>query len=147
MICPLQHTATRCNILQHTATHCNALQHTATHCNTHMPAHGSVAYVCCSVLQCVAVCCMFGIRELQCVAACCILDIRDTPICKPRMLYIQWMVCILQHTATRCNTLQHTATHICQRLVCTRVLGIQLGKYVCVCVCVCVFAHESLDYN
>jgi len=30
----LRHTATHCNTLQHTGTHCNTLQHTATHCNT-----------------------------------------------------------------------------------------------------------------
>ena len=69
----LQHTATPCNTLQHAATHCNTLQHTATRCNTlqlaatrphcntlqHMARHLNlhVCYVCCSVLQRVAVCC------------------------------------------------------------------------------------------
>jgi len=49
--------------LQHTATHCNtfSLQHTATHCNTFskisaFPMH-QFSRTCCSVLQCVAVCC------------------------------------------------------------------------------------------
>ena len=66
-----------CNTLQRTATHCNTLQHTATHCNTphqctfqksrlkspvgslpFLPRIGVKTYVtvCCSVLQCVAVC-------------------------------------------------------------------------------------------
>jgi len=110
----LQCTAAHCNTLQHTATHCNALQRTATHCNTLQHGgmrawsnHACVAvdnlaarnvgstYIppcirapaCCSVLQCVTVCCSvlqrlwvhgartFPIhtcpRVLQCVAACC----------------------------------------------------------------------------
>ena len=80
----LQHTATHSNTLQHTATHCNTLQHTATHYNTlqhsathsrdlrlwldnpWLPASGPfplpsgqsvhhISYMCCSVLQCMAV--------------------------------------------------------------------------------------------
>jgi len=76
----LQHTATHCNTLQHTATHCNTLQHTATHLHEweadeekkietrevadersqHHPPWRvlrQIDPVCCSVLQCVAVCC------------------------------------------------------------------------------------------
>ena len=79
----LQRTATHCNALQHTATYCNTLHYTATHCDTlqHMMVHPTkaVLYVvcacntsirrvvraseahqicmCCSVLQCVAMCC------------------------------------------------------------------------------------------
>jgi len=76
----VQHTATHCNTLQHTATHCNTPQHTATHCNTlqHTAIFAShlhtlctpsgrwlyqeghpprLVAVCCSALQCVAVCC------------------------------------------------------------------------------------------
>jgi len=53
--------------------------------------------VCCSVLQCVAECC----RVLQCVAVCC------SPSCVSAR---NFQGAILQHTATRCNTLQHTAT-------------------------------------
>jgi len=77
-----QHTATHCNTLQHTATHGNTRQHSATHCNTlqhtatlferflSQIAGATNIYslylsyphllvsvsVCCSVLQCVAVC-------------------------------------------------------------------------------------------
>jgi len=67
----LQHTATHCNIPQHTVTHCNTLQHTVTHVLT--PIRGKKGRdptgalncffekcpggACCSVLQCVAVCC------------------------------------------------------------------------------------------
>ena len=90
----LQHTAIHCNTLQHTATHCNTLQHTATQslpprtrnsaaklptppspttstCDAlssrmpSLPISSSVlCNMCCSVLQCVAVCCSvsFGAR-------------------------------------------------------------------------------------
>ena len=86
--------------------------------------------MCCSALQCVAVCC----NLLQCVAVCCrvlhcgvdrmliLLNSDDVWIC----IDICACVCVcaslismgkfcsicdaLQHDATRCNTLQHTAT-------------------------------------
>jgi len=76
----LQHAGVYYNTLQHTATHCNTLQHTATHCNTLQhtayfgifwhgvtPSMRDMTYsVCCSVLQCVAVCCsMLNICVLQ----------------------------------------------------------------------------------
>ena len=95
-------TATHCNTLQHTATHCNTLQHTATHCNKkcdHFLRRTSLSnpafqvsqqafmcarcasrndrISCCSVLQCVAVCCSaMRLKKwshflLQCVAVCC----------------------------------------------------------------------------
>jgi len=55
--------------------------------------------VCCSVLQCVAMC---G-SVLPCVTVCC-----DTLYCGAVMA----SHCnILQHTAAHCSTLQHTATH------------------------------------
>ena len=142
----LQHTTPYCSTPQHTtahekptfshghgnsiepmiptyaATHCNTQQHTATHCyNT--PQHTRNQWlVCCSVLQCVAVCCSVWQCVLQCVAVCGSV----------------WLVCCgvsshghewqfngvdtnshcntLQHTVTHCNTLQHTATH-CQILL------------------------------
>ena len=75
----LQHTATHCNTLQPTATHCNPLHHTAPHCNTlqhtisattlnlfHSRNFFVVSTVCCSVF---AVCC----SVLQCVAVCSLL--------------------------------------------------------------------------
>jgi len=64
--------ATLCNTLQHTVTHCNTLQQTATNRNIRRPwAHfrkyldafaemspeSSDIALCCSMLQCVAVCC------------------------------------------------------------------------------------------
>ena len=52
----LQHTATHCNTLQHTATHCNTLQHTATLYRAQDYLYNTDIQ-CCSVLQCVAVCC------------------------------------------------------------------------------------------
>jgi len=95
------------NTLQHTATHCNTLQHACTqvychsicrfHVSPHMCLHlrrvslhmsiktVSVTRVCCSVLQCVAVCFSVSLHisiktvsvtrvccsVLQCVAVCC----------------------------------------------------------------------------
>ena len=77
----LQHITTHCYTLQrstartvartvartatHTATHGNTLQHTATFCN--IPRHPCccLSEPCCSVLQCVAVCC-----SVSCSACC-----------------------------------------------------------------------------
>ena len=65
--------------------------------------------VCCSVLQCVAVCCCV----LQCVAVCCsVLQGRPHEQCAAGQIS-------LQHTATHCSSLQHTATH-CNQLQLTR---------------------------
>jgi len=61
----LQHTATHCNTLQHTATHCNILcapvlqslhPQLMTRCNT-LQHDATYCITCCSMLQCVAVCC------------------------------------------------------------------------------------------
>jgi len=77
--------------------------------------------VCCRVLQCAAVCCsvMQGVAiccdVLQRVAACCR---EPTRRCKGTIVAtLQTCVQILryttlQHTATHCNTPQHTATYI-----------------------------------
>jgi len=111
----LQHAATHCNTPQHTVTHCDTLQHTATHCNTlqhtrspllsfglrgvcgmagrrtysHAPIYTPKdirgLLLCCSVLQCAVV--LFGVSGLA-----------------GRSKYSN-------DRATRCNTLQHTATH------------------------------------
>jgi len=68
--------------------------------------------VCCSVLQCVAVCC--GV--LQCVAVCCSvlqlkwISARMREVCEGRYVEGSQHPFPLQHTATYCNTLQHTAT-------------------------------------
>jgi len=85
----LQHTAAHCNTLQHTATNCNTLQHTATHCNTLQ--HAATR---CSTLQ-----------QMW-------LSVGIMPMDLPHFQ----VLCLLQHTATRCNalqcnTLQHNATH------------------------------------
>ena len=59
--------------------------------------------VCCSVLQCIAVCC----SVLQCVA------VNLGWICSAREKYLGFIFSTyyhtLQHTATHCNALQHTA--------------------------------------
>jgi len=77
----LHHTATCCNMLQRAATSCNTLQHTAAHSSVSLHiTYGSVMWfgwlgmeewglyvaVCCSMLQCTAVC----FRMLPRVAAC-----------------------------------------------------------------------------
>ena len=102
----LQHTATHCNTLQHTATHCNTRQHTATqravgsclyalclnqskkaYRNTQLPQTNSdTVGVCLYVAVCCSVCC----------SVCLLFDLVQKGT---------------QHTATHCNTLQHTATH------------------------------------
>ena len=82
----------------HSSRHCNTLQHTATHCNTQILVNSKftravfhdtfrsaheVNTVCCSVLQCVAVCCSVSHKifqsahnvtqcsVLQCIVVCC----------------------------------------------------------------------------
>jgi len=101
-----------CSVLQCVAVCCSVLQCVA---------------VCCSVLQCVAVCC----SVLQCDAVCCIVlhcvavsyslsycADRRQPLSLPHThTHYQYpirisIICpriILQHAATRCNKLQHTA--------------------------------------
>jgi len=78
--------ATLYDSLQHTATHCNTLQHTVAVCCT---LHWS------QVALCV---CLFV--NVYCVSE------------SEKMCVIQkrWEKDTLQHTATSCNTLQHTAT-------------------------------------
>jgi len=88
----LQHTATHCDTLQHTATHCNTLQHTAT-----QHARNQIRKT------------TFRTRILQFFAA-------HTKYWHNmyRITYGQhyfWTLA-LQHTATHCNTPQHTATRI-----------------------------------
>jgi len=79
--------ATHCSTLQYTAAHCNTLQHTATKVARNGGARREELIVigtargfhetlfgrcCCSVLQCVAVCCSVC-SVLQCVAMCCVV--------------------------------------------------------------------------
>jgi len=91
---------THCNTLQHTATHCNTLQHTAIHCNT-------LRISSTRMLQ--AKHRDAGKRILGCgkwknhpLDA-----IQDTR--KERLK--RRLVASEDVSATRCNTLQHTATH------------------------------------
>jgi len=56
--------------------------------------------VCCSVLQCVAVCC----SVLQCVAVCLVQCAGAVEHCTQESCTL----CAPRHTATHCNTLQHT---------------------------------------
>ena len=88
-------------LMQHTATHCNTLKHTVAHCIKGFPLRCAVVqhaflleycvavwchsgsgslptfaahyyiFVCCSVLQCVAICNNVCYSVLQCVSGCC----------------------------------------------------------------------------
>ena len=91
----LQHTATHCKTLQRTATHCNTLQRTATHCNTlqHTTMLPATAFgdldsldltvaVCCSMLQCVAVCCSKVLQQ-SVAAKCCSKVLQAQHITQP----------------------------------------------------------------
>jgi len=54
----LKHAATCCNTMQHTTTHCNALRWMdVQHYATRVMLLRHVTEACCSVMQCVAVCC------------------------------------------------------------------------------------------
>ena len=112
----LQQTVTHCNTLQHAATRCNILQHTAIHCNTLCHTAQCDDTMCCSsVLQRIAVCC----SVLQCVAVCC--SLMQCAVCHnvsaaAHCVKLQKGVergCFDtdKRHYTRCNTLQHTATH------------------------------------
>jgi len=84
-------TKTLCNTLQHTATHCKTLHYTATHCNTLMQEQHCLlvnerkvvegesivqqeklryVQVCCSIVQCVAVCCSMCSRNVSGLSIC-----------------------------------------------------------------------------
>ena len=97
---------------------------TRTHIHTHIHVHActrNTAYdestrnMCCSVLQCVAVCCSV---LLQCIAVYCSLFIwrvymqhvlQCVAVCCSVLQVVH--ITSLQHTATHSNTQQHTATH------------------------------------
>jgi len=74
--------------------------------------------VCCSVLQCVAVCCSVAVPAVCCSVAvrpeCCSM-LQSLRLSVSLWGYLALTSCRLlshvQHTATHCNTLQHTATY------------------------------------
>jgi len=80
---------THCNTLQHTATHCNTLQHRCfpwkhlCDMTSHVATTKHTDAVCCSVLQCVAVCC--NVKPVASIS-------------------VTWYPMSLQHK-THCNTL------------------------------------------
>jgi len=111
----LQHTATHCNTLHHTATHCNTLQHTATrytslhhtaqHCNKLQrtrDAHVNESWHTTTHAWCTR---WWG-RTRWWVRA----HKRNQWPPVPHMPSLVEQS--LQHTATHCNTLQHTAPHL-----------------------------------
>jgi len=96
----LQRVAVCCSVLQCVAVCCSVLQCVA---------------VCCSVLQCVAVCCTICCRQSRYVDVNLITrifwDWRQRLPCRPHDMLTSISRCnTLQHTATHCNTLQHAAT-------------------------------------
>ena len=117
----LQHTATHCNTLQHTATHCNTQQHTATHCNTlqftaiHTATH-------CNTLQCTVTRCNTYQRAPAIVKGNPSLLTDFAPVTQMhlsghcyRSVHIVCPHTRIKHTATHCNTLQHTVTLHCSK--------------------------------
>ena len=148
-------TTSHCNRLQHTlqhsATYCNTLQHNAVSCiryvkGTHHFAKKPHTPLCCSVLQCIALCCSvccsllqcdevppfhsraadtptqqmhFWCSASQCVEVCCSAVQCDTVRCSA-----------LQCVAVRCSALQCVAVH-CRAL-----------QFVAACCSAHHFAHE-----
>jgi len=137
---PLQHTATYCNILQHTATHYNTLQHTITHCNRIAVSRHSLwkrnvqklpvtflwtrlIYMCSVTHSQVSHGKSHSVQQAwkwthsyvrhNCIRIC---DLTAHSYVCHAWNFLQeknaWhsFFTTLQHTATHCNTLQHTAT-------------------------------------
>ena len=75
--------ATHCSTLQHTATHCNTMQHNATQCNTIVLPPGPSNKLWHTAINCNT------LQHKDC----------QTPVLPPG------------YSATRCNTLEHAATH------------------------------------
>ena len=125
-----QHTATHCNTLQYTATHCNTLQHTATHvrrdwrnrsslarivhtathCNTlqHNGTHRNTLHHTCDAMDAIVSPSRTQwthYQKLQHSAPYC-----NTPTTRWTQSHHSRTHSI--HTATYCNMLQHTATHL-----------------------------------
>ena len=136
--------ASRATLPQHTATPCNPIQHTAPHCNSTDSYQKGVAIFltpscqhnllspptlyqgtncqgigkyCCSVLQCVAVCCSDLQCVLQCVAVCCsVLEcvaVFVAVCCRVCCSDLQWLAVrsvlqsVLLWLAETCSVLQH----------------------------------------
>ena len=137
-----ERTATRCNTLQHAAK--QSTQHTAIHCTLQYTAPcvvvdlssgygvvyccvwgAHIFEICCSIVQCVAVCYSSRCSMVQRIADCnthCntqlyarLLQQTHSPIVRQRALFfvsfIQVRCNTLQRHPTHCSPLQHTATH------------------------------------
>ena len=126
--------------------------------------------MCCSVLQCVAVCCSelpplclqtclaAATRDCcsmaQCVAVCCnerlllcLPTAHNTPVSQCNTLHHTATNCnTLQHTAQDSNTLQHTATH-CNTLQRSRPHGASCLLFCCVGVFPFLFLGMRRKYN
>ena len=104
--------------------HIHAHTHTRTHtyANPHIYANHMSSRLQCANKDrscCVAVCCSL----MQCGAVCCANKGRDKDKSSESYCTYEKHCNALQHTATHCNTLQHTATH------CTRTSQASLTTY------------------
>jgi len=106
----LQHTATHCYTLQLTATHCNTLQQTVTHCNTlrEMYCMWVKAAMYCNILQRAVTHCD-SLQHIWLTTTYFLMHCINIPQ-MPNQLESCPPIS-LQHTATRCNTLQVIASH------------------------------------
>jgi len=112
----LRHTETQCKILQHTATYCNTLQHTATRYNTYQ-IMDQTRTVGDESIKLNHVWGRSG-RSTSRIS----VDLHENERYAPpsswgcnfilgSVLRISFMLRCSTHTATHCNTLQHTAIH------------------------------------
>jgi len=95
---------------QHTATHCNTLQHSYCSSDTHVMSctHAShepkfAVAVCCSVLQCVAVCSESHASQEQVISKC-------NSVCCSVLQYVAVCCSVLQCVAVCCSALQCVAS-------------------------------------
>ena len=134
----MENTATHCNTLQDTAIFCNTLQHAATHCNTHCNKlqHTATLYTTLQhTLQHTATHRSAGQKSLDIdtvkvllpmvrflsqfvvvyLSGLCVSCVECVAICRSVSQWFEGLCARvetlhrLQHTATHCNTLQHTS--------------------------------------
>jgi len=104
-------------ILLHTATHCNTLQHAATHCNANAREHhffcqGVRAYIDIHIYVYIYIC----INVYTYIYKYIHMYLFKYTYIEPFILS-RSPSCWVQNTATHCNTLQHTATHVQERII------------------------------
>jgi len=166
----LQHAATRCNALQHTATHCNTPQYTEAHCNAWLRGRATHRS---HLLQCVVMCCSLRIGRqvwstcfelvlmccsvLQCIAVCLSVCIASIHVLQPHVLQRVAACCchVLQRVAACCSVLQCIAVclsvciasiHVLQPHVLQRVVAMccsVLQRVAVACLSICVDTYNT----